>query len=691
MPRRHDTEGVRQRFIAAGYIPDNDFTYRNNKQKHRVYDILNGKYVNVSLQTLDYNIKKGHRPLWEQPPTPTTEPAGTTRDNDSLSRFRRAHDNTFASLPVEVQQSTYNEYKCIRGLIMRQRDFTYVMPNDQLAGMRATIMALQDSLARVLQKHTIRLKLTTTEGRERYFHVNPTTLNDLWGIFKDVEPDFSVEDSSGNFMGGTFDIVTIAYTFKERSGQRMVAAGFFPYVNMSDTDLERYGIYTPQRIENAVEPCIITAFKHSGVLSAEQLAQLHEMINTREFPQQSLKHIAEHFNISIYVRKYHEDGKSSHVEFTPATATATVRLMIYHGHYMLYEAKPSTYGMIKQMIKQGTLRPYTNAEVEKVFSAMINAPANDYTYDAARLIIRTAPKPHPHARGTHGEHFFGYKPEDTNAALDELQEFVNSLPLRHRVDVRQYYKFSTLMQRIMYEFGCFDDVYELAGTTRDTIRKELVFPTRELHCAPHVTLEGPLYYLDFNGAYCSFMTHIPTGPKGNGPANTKISELIRLMYAARKQATPGLSRTIKFMMCSCYGTSIAKPKRIKHKWSDNIQGTINNQGNFVIATPNTDSGFVSIVQPYVEHYNHPHFARVILDGFNNAVKDLREHVNVLFQNIDAFVVNEADYKKLCAMGYVHPTELGKLKVEHVFTSMRFVSKMKWVGVNEDGTEFRHCM
>ena len=240
MPRRHDTEAVRQKFIAAGYIPDNDFAYRNNKQKHRVYDILNGKYVSVSLQTLDYNVKKGHRPLWEQPQTPTTE--APVEDNDSLSRFRRAHDSTFASLPVEVQQSTYNEYKCIRGLIMRQRDFTYVMPQEQLSGMRATIMALQDSLARVLQRYTIRLKLTTTEGRERYFHVNPTTLNDLWGIFKDVEPDFSVEDSSGNFMGGTFDIVTIAYTFKERSSQRMVAAGFFPYVNMSDTDLERYGI-----------------------------------------------------------------------------------------------------------------------------------------------------------------------------------------------------------------------------------------------------------------------------------------------------------------------------------------------------------------------------------------------------------------------------------------------------------------
>ena len=144
------------------------------------------------------------------------------------------------------------------------------------------------------------------------------------------------------------------------------------------------------------------------------------------------------------------------------------------------------------------------------------------------------------------------------------------------------------------------------------------------------------------------------------------------------------------MACSCYGTSIAKPKRIKHKWSDNIQGTINNQGDLVVSHENKAAGFVSIVQPYVEHYNHPHFARVILDGFNNKLNEIKSIVNVLFINIDAIVVNEADYKKLCAMGHVHPTELGKLKVEHVFTSMTFYSKMRWTAVNLDGTEFRHC-
>ena len=89
------------------------------------------------------------------------------------------------------------------------------------------------------------------------------------------------------------------------------------------------------------------------------------------------------------------------------------------------------------------------------------------------------------------------------------------------------------------------------------------------------------------------------------------------------------------------------------------------------------SGFVNILQPYVEHYSFPQFAKVILDGFNNKMQEIKSIVNVLFQNIDSIVVNERDYNKLLELGYVHPTELGKLKVEHIFTSMRFYNKMRW--------------
>ena len=246
------------------------------------------------------------------------------------------------------------------------------------------------------------------------------------------------------------------------------------------------------------------------------------------------------------------------------------------------------------------------------------------------------------------------------------------------------------MLRIMYEFGCFDNVYEFAGETRDSIRSSLVFPGRDL---PVQEINEKCYYLDFNGAFCSFMTHIPSGSDLQG-RNTKISELINIMYNKRLEAKAAgntkLATTLKFIMCSCYGTSIAKAKTVKHKYSENIQGTINNQGDLVISHENKMSGFVNILQPYVEHYSFPQFAKVILDGFNNKMNEIRSIVNVLFQNIDAIVVNERDYNKLLDLGYVHPTELGKLKVEHIFNSVTFYNKMRWKGINIDGSEFRHC-
>ena len=294
----------------------------------------------------------------------------------------------------------------------------------------------------------------------------------------------------------------------------------------------------------------------------------------------------------------------------------------------------------------------------------------------------------------HGKHLFGYEPDESEVEmrLNELQEFINEIPTRKSINVRKYYKFSSLMQRLMYEFGCFDNVFELSGNLRDEIRNNLVFPKRELYTNE---INEKCYYVDFNGAYCSFMTHIPIGPKPNPetPKNSKVKELIRLMYNKRvevKTTNPKLAKTIKFIMCSCYGESIKKPKIIKHKWSSNIDGTIRNLGDFVLSHPNASEGFVDSINPYVEHYSHPHFAKVILDGFNSKVDEIKSLVNVLFQNIDAFIITESDYKKLENLGFIHPTELGKLKVEHVFTKVKFYNKMRWIGYYEDGSEFRHC-
>lgn len=713
MPPRKDPNTVKQLFIAAGFIPTDAFNYQNIKQKHRVYDILNGRYINMSLQTLNYNVKAGRRPLWDEPTIITsTEPHEPLH---SLDRFIRSHPGDFERLPFDHQRETHEIYRFLRAKIMTVKPFVYQFKQDetsQIIHMRATIMALRDSLPKILPKHSIKLKVTTITGAERYFHVNSTTLDDLWAIFKDVDPDFSVEDSAGNFAINSLNIDTIDYTFKPQKHGKQVIAGFFPFINTTSTDLSAYGIYNNIDDPRVIEPCLLTAFRRSGIMMDDEMNQLTEMINTRDFPQVYIKNIAEHFKINVYVKHYHDDldqtsrpgekSRSSHVEYNDPSYDRSIRLMILYNHYALYNKVEGTnkfiYSVIKDMIKAGQLRPFSQREFEKVYGRIINSTPARGPYNSSRPIIIRPPKPskNPYsAQCKYSEHLFGYKPDENevNARLDELQEFVDSLHTRRPIDVRTYFKFSRLMERIMFEYGCFDDVYELAGTSRDSIRGSLVFPGREIIMK---NINEKCYYIDFNGAFCSFMTHIPTGrptPNFTG-INTKIGELINKMYNARvnakKMGNDKLARTIKFIMCSCYGKSIAKPVKIKRKWSENIEGTLNNLGVLVSSYDNKPAGFVNVIQPYVEHYSYPQFARVILDGFDNKVRELEGIVNILFRNIDAFVVNESDFNKLKQLGYIHPTELGKLKVEHVFTSMTFFSKMRWVGVNEDGTEFRHC-
>ena len=157
---------------------------------------MNNKYVNITVQTLRYNIKTGKRPVWEEPQMLANE---DPEYRDGIERFNQR----IPELPAEVQQQTFNEHQQIIRKIQRKQNFTYLFdqmdPETKHNQMRGLIMALQNALPRVFPTHNIRLKLTTTNGLERYFHINPTSLDDLWEIFSPADPDFSVEDSAGNF------------------------------------------------------------------------------------------------------------------------------------------------------------------------------------------------------------------------------------------------------------------------------------------------------------------------------------------------------------------------------------------------------------------------------------------------------------------------------------------------------------
>ena len=118
MPKRLNPESVKQLFIDAGYELSENFVYKNSKQKHRVFDHLNNKYVKISYQNLKYNIDKGHRPTWSDTPfaltpTPSTQASNTPSTPSAFDRFVKNHGDAMQVHHSSFQEIAFNSFKQI--------------------------------------------------------------------------------------------------------------------------------------------------------------------------------------------------------------------------------------------------------------------------------------------------------------------------------------------------------------------------------------------------------------------------------------------------------------------------------------------------------------------------------------------------------------------------------------------------
>ena len=85
--------------------------------------------------------------------------------------------------------------------------------------------------------------------------------------------------------------------------------------------------------------------------------------------------------------------------------------------------------------------------------------------------------------------------------LSKLQEIVDKIVTG--VDVRCYPRASCLMQRIMFEYGCFENVLESSGERNRIVRNSIVYPKIRTYNNKPLYLEGKYYYIDMNGAYAA--------------------------------------------------------------------------------------------------------------------------------------------------------------------------------------------
>ena len=395
MPRRLQEAIVRQMFYDAGYQLARNFKYVNAKHKHKVLDLFTDTFVRMSLNQLKYKLKHDQRPTWndlpligtlqydlinnpqQQQPQQQQQQMNNNNNADddddddmdpALRRFINKH-NALKDTNISFKQDAYAAYKTSMPKLNKKRDWTYsfVDNNNAQRSLNAQMLgityALSESLARIGKTNALVLDLETIQGKHRYFHVNTSTVSDLYEIFKSPEPNFDVTDSADNMLLEDLDYKSITFHFTNLPpANRHVRAGFFPFINTTSTDLSKYGIYQSVDDPRITEACIITAFRSSGVFTDNELNQIDDMIKVKNFPQSELKHIAQLFGVNIYVRHYKPSGES-HIDIKDQSYTRSLKLMIFNDHYMLYEMiakNKSNYAMIKQMLNNQQLRPMTD-------------------------------------------------------------------------------------------------------------------------------------------------------------------------------------------------------------------------------------------------------------------------------------------------------------------------------------------
>ena len=660
-----------------------------------------------------------------------------------LERYEKRFGKNFMRETEETKNNVMQLANEIIKKLIKKQSFSLSPKGEVVDFLYALSHAMKIAVPRI-DKNII-MTILDNKGHTQYARVNQNTIDMLDWVLEDKE--YEINDSGDPILESLSNFKSIAFDFRNISKGKRIVGAFFPYYNNSDIDLTPYGIY--KRGEVIRESCLLTAFRSSGLLDDEQLNLLSSFLKTKLIPREELKHISNLFNIRISCRVHYGTGKTSTNEYGEKYGK-TLKLHIIEDHYILDKDVNATVFYVKNYAKINNDERFVNhprkmmlsrldknryefskkgCTINRIIDAMIEnkllEPMTDeekryLQYDecsglfrdyrknksitvkckeAIRQINIKDKKRIPITFSKPNKFLFGYdvKDEEIHQRLHELQRLVDSLNLRHNIDVSLYHHFSELMQKIMYEYGCLDDIYEFSGNVSQKIRSELQFP-KIIWSEGHY--KGKLYYIDQAGAYMSSVTSIPSGmPDDDGnfkSENTKIKELIEHLYdirmKAKKIGMDKLATTIKYMMNSSWGYSMKKPKLIKHRFVKDVDEYVKKFDPFIIKYKynqgHSGPGYVDRINPYVESYSYPQFARSVLNTFNAKMKELCNKVNVLYSKTDSALIYENDYKKLLSENWIGE-KLGLFKVEHIFTEVYVKSAEKWIGKNEDGTYFYH--
>ena len=738
-------EEVRSRIEKYGYFFITENPYKNQDTEMPLYDAQLGQNVNLSLRQIKYRIKTGKRsefdiynilntePIDQEAPQPIGD-SGYVRFITKLSRY-----NKFATLSDDKKQAAYTVYKQLCQKFNRKRNFDIKFANDNLNN-DVMLFILTQSLQAIKKRMNkrITMKIKDENDDTHFLSLSYETIDYFQGLLEDKVQQ-EIHTSADDLFDNHNDWVDIDVIFADQ----VRAGGFFPYINKLTTlDLSQFGIYHSVNYDNYKNNCFIDALANSNKFNEEQINLIKSSIYTRMITLDYIQKICDLMNCDITIRIPNENDNKTNAKIFKSKKTSQLQIVmfLYYEHFMInnemylqeyyianHEALDAKYPndnsrfdiidaegnkrhskmtivrLIKLLRKYNLLEEipektqleisrqyehfqYTPTElIDEYFRPIVINDRNNKQQDLLNSMYKDD-----------GYYMFGEhidNPYQLNILYNQLQAIVCDLGVNVRV--RNYTKFSELMNKIMYEYGCFDNVYELAQPIANIIREQLVFPKPHTADGNKFYSDKKLYYIDLNSAYLSVIEGIPTGKCDtngifNGELNTKIKELINKIYIIRqkiKNTNPILAKCLKLLSTSCWGSSIKKNRMFKAVKPKDRNNFIASHINYVIEY---DESMVKMIKSISFQYSYPQFAREVLNNYHKKMAEIRNLCNIYYENIDAILIDENDYNKLLALGYVG-NELGKFKIEHVFNEIAISSSRKFVATLEDGTKLIHCL
>ena len=578
---RFNTNSAKAYLLRYGYTTPDNYNYTNMNSKIRLYDLANERYVNLSLKQVIYRTEEAtsRRPEYDsfgverlmnidyQPGrialdentrremfniiNDVQEQPGRVRNEDRFSKsnpFTLQYINTVVpnnevdEMKSKIKQKLPNVVKTLKLAINANGTTVFEVPeNDKMNETvlkQSLLIAIQILREQLLAKDVI-IYLTSRDGMQKRFplHENSIDLTNQALFMDDIQ---DVHDTNHEIAKFYYirNLATITFEISNKRNVNRTNAGFFPFINKSNLNLEKYGIYSDcEKMIN--ESCLITAIKQSKVLSEDEINRLKAFIRTRTYLIEQLPSICEEFNVQFNLRIVSSKGSVSTRQY--GRSERMIKLIVMFNHYMIDEQpKVSSYfinhyeeckdmdtmtyykdgiynigktslniiTLINKMIELKLLTPMTDEEMINIISKFKND--DDINYNHQRLINVPDKKKtnYPYAvKPKQTQFFFGYNVDENefDDRMKELQNVIDSLPLRRYINVSDYYKYSELMNKIMFEYGCYDGVYESSGVDNNKLRESIVYP--HPHSDYHNNQSFEINNKIFFHFYLFFITH----------------------------------------------------------------------------------------------------------------------------------------------------------------------------------------